>query len=214
MKSAVLLLFGAVALFGQDATGVIEGSVVNSVTGAGIEGATVRLSANSAPLYQAMTDATGSFRIAGIKPGEYRTSAQKLGFFGPATPFLLFRGGTSIHVDAGKDSPPLHFELTPPGRLRGRVIGVDKKPAARVEVALGPQYTTTATTNEEGVFVFENVDPGQRSLMTRVEHVRTYFPPHGIRRWLSPSLSPPGRIREVMKYGCRPLLLIGCAEWC
>jgi Carboxypeptidase regulatory-like domain len=184
MKSAVLLLFSALALFAQDAAGVIEGSVVNSVTGAGIEGATVRISSKNNGHYQAVTDATGSFHIPGIKPGDYNPAATKAGLFSPLTAF--FGGRNSVHVEAGKDTPPFHLQLIPPARLRGRVIGIDGKPAAGVEVATGNQYALTAKTDADGYFVLDNLQPGSYDLMARVNHVRTYFP-----ATLDPTLGEP-----------------------
>ncbi len=75
-----------------------------------------------------------------------------------------------------KTPPPLRFELTPPATLRGRVIGTDGNPAPNVEVAIGSQYTRTVTTDENGAFVFEDLDPGLYPVLARANHERTYFP--------------------------------------
>src|ERR1700733_11941727 len=116
MKPFVLLLLGALALCAQDRTAVVTGSVVNSATGVGVDGATVTL----APItktglvessYQAVTGADGTFRISGVKPGEYMPVAQRPGY----RPLLTF--GASIHI--GQDTPLLSLELIPPARLRG-----------------------------------------------------------------------------------------------
>src|SRR5580658_7869588 len=87
MKPSVLLLLGALALCAQDKTAVVTGSVVNSVTGAGIDGATVTLAPRTKngfvegeASYQAVTGADGTFRISGVKPGEYLPLSQKPGF--------------------------------------------------------------------------------------------------------------------------------------
>jgi Carboxypeptidase regulatory-like domain len=180
MKPPVLLLLGALALCAQDKTAVVAGSVVNSVTGAGIDGAKVTLASRSkngfaegGASYHAVTDADGSFRISGAKPGEYLPLAQKPGFIPPLA--STFFGG-SIHIGAGDDAPPLRLELIPPARLRGRVIGTDGKPAAKVQVAIGNQYANTVTTDAEGAFVFDNLDPGSYGVLARVNHVRTYYP--------------------------------------
>lgn len=172
MKPALLLLLSALALCGQEKTVDVTGSVVNSVTGAGIDGATVTLAPGSknTSAYHAVTDSAGSFRIGGVKPGEYGPQVQKSGFLLPLT--LTF--GRYVHVD--QDAPPLRLELIPPGRLRGRVIDLEGKPAANVEVATGNQYTITTKTNEDGDFVLGDLQPGLYSLMTRASKVRTYFP--------------------------------------
>jgi hypothetical protein len=174
MKLSVLLLLGALALCAQDKTVVVTGSVVNSATGAGIDGATVTLAPRSKNAFtggshRAVTDADGSFRISGVKPGEYASGAQKPGFLQP-----LSFGGRSIHID--QDPQPLRLELIPPARLRGRVFGTDGKPAAKVQVALGNQYSNTTTTDADGAFVFNELDPGPYGLLARANHVRTYYP--------------------------------------
>jgi len=173
--AAVLLLFGLTAL-AQEKTAVVAGSVVNSTSGVEIGGATVVLltknNNGAQPDYQAVTDVAGNFRISDVKPGEYIAHAQKRGFFPGVSPFI-----GPVHIGGGEDVPPLRFELIPPARLRGRVLGLDDKPAAKVEVALGgPNYGKTATTDENGDFVFQDVQPGTYGLMARFKHTRTYFP--------------------------------------
>jgi hypothetical protein len=171
MKSAALLLFGLAAL-AQDNSRILEGTVVNSVTGVGIDGATVTLlkpkNKDLEATYSAVTDAAGSFSIAGVEPGIYISVAQKPGFIRPLS-FV-----PSIQID--QNPPPLRLELIPPARLRGRVIGTDGKPAAEVRVAIGNQYVNTATTDAEGAFVFDKLDPGSYGLLARANHVRTYYP--------------------------------------
>jgi hypothetical protein len=172
MKSiATLLLFGLIAL-AQDNSRVLEGSVVNSVTGAGLAGAHITLMGSGKDgLKQSDTDAAGNFHISPIAPGDYRVFVQKAGF--SASPN---RSVPSVHIGAAADPPRLRLELIPPATLRGRVFGADGKPAAKVQVALGPLYLTKTITSDDGAFVFENVPPGQASLAALDGHVRTYFP--------------------------------------
>ncbi len=180
------------ALCAQDKTGIVTGSVVNSATGRGIDGATVTLSSKSKsngfvlPAYHAVTEADGTFRISGVKPGEYMPLALKPGFIPP----LAATFGRPTHISAAEDAPPLHLELIPPARLRGRVIGIDGKPAAKVQVALGNQYAKTATTDEDGAFVFDNLDPGSYGLLARANHTRTYYP-----ATVDPALAEPITVR-------------------
>jgi hypothetical protein len=173
---AVLLVFGLTAV-AQDKPPVLEGSVVNSVTGVGIEGAKIVLSNGKEGFKESVTDAMGNFHISDIPPGDYSVLVQKTGF---SSPPRVSRNPIasvfSLHVDAATNPPPLRLELIPPATLRGRVFGPDGKPAVKVQVALGPQYSTKTLTNEDGVFVFEHVPAGQISLMAFDKNVRTYFP--------------------------------------
>ena len=174
MKLALVLLVGFAAL-AQDNARVLEGSVVNSVTGLGIEGAKVNLiGTGTGGFKQSVTDAAGNFHIVGLAPGDYSVSAQKPGFFGP--PAVYPNMGASLHIDAATDPRHLRLELIPPAILRGRVFGADGKPAVKVQVALGPQYEKKTITDGDGAFVFESVQPGQVSLAAFDGHVRTYFP--------------------------------------
>jgi hypothetical protein len=172
---AVLLFFGLTAL-AQDKPGVLEGSVVNSVTGAGLEGVHVTLlGSHKDGLKQSDTDSAGNFHISGIAPGDYRVFVQRTGFSSP--PLVSSKLSVpSVHVDAGTDPPHLRLALVPPATLRGRVFGTDGKPAANVQVTLDPQFEKKTTTDDYGAFVFENIPPGEHSLTVLHEHVRTYFP--------------------------------------
>jgi hypothetical protein len=51
-------------------SGSIEGSVVDSVTGAGIPDAAVYFGSDQGAHYDAVTDASGRFRIVGMKDGQ------------------------------------------------------------------------------------------------------------------------------------------------
>ena len=177
MKSvAVLLLFGLTAL-AQENSRVLEGSVVNSVTGAGIDGAQISLiGKGKGGRKQSVTDAAGNFHISGLAPADYSVVVQKTGFF--FIPPLVFPNFSppSVHVGEAADPPHLRLELIPPAVLRGRVFGTDGKPAAKVQVALGPEYEKKTITDGDGAFVFENVQSGQSGLAAFDGHVRTYFP--------------------------------------
>ena len=175
MKCALLLLFVLTAL-AQDIPRALDGSVVNSVTGVGIAGAKITLmSGGKGRVDQFVTDGAGNFHILGVTPGDYRVFVQKPGFSSPP-PLSLSHSIPSVHIDAAADPPRLHLELVPPATLRGRVFGTDGKPAAKVQVAVGPGYEKKTLTGDDGAFVFEHVQPGQVSLAAFDEHIRTYFP--------------------------------------
>ncbi|HEY6344694.1 MAG TPA: carboxypeptidase-like regulatory domain-containing protein [Bryobacteraceae bacterium] len=173
----------AAALWAQD-TGSVEGTVINSVTGVGIGGATVHL--NASVHYETVTDGAGTFQFSGIKPGDYEANVEKSLFTpGLATSFPPPR----IHVGSGKDPIRLRFELLPPATLRGRVFGIDGKPAAHAKVDLGREGLVV-TANEDGSFVFENVEPRSYTLTARPPAASAAFMQDGARMEILPTYFP------------------------
>jgi hypothetical protein len=192
---AVLIAAGFFAAFSaaQDAPpgGAVEGTVVNSVTGAGIDGASVVLFGSQSTRYKATSDAAGRFKITGIAPGSYRTNVEKDGFAPPAFDLGTFLN-SGLRVASGSDPVKVEIKLTPFDTMRGRVLGPDGKPAAGVEVSPYPNITAEmAVTDEEGRFALENIRPGSYMLIasppksaqpevaadgTRTAIVTTYYP--------------------------------------
>jgi Carboxypeptidase regulatory-like domain len=189
---AVLGLFGIVALplLAQN-TMTIEGVVVDTVTGAGISGSAVRLTYGEVrgnviriiqSLPEVVTNGVGSFRVSGLKPGDYMVMAQKQGYFSTAAPQFF-------HLNADGSPTRLRVELTPFATVRGRVFGIDGQPV-RATIDLGPGSNNSVSTNEEGYFTFEQLAPGSYTLLgrpaaaepvsseegTRTEVVPTYYP--------------------------------------
>src|SRR4029453_6117723 len=92
---AVTLGLAAVA---QDATGLVSGLIRDSLGGA-IPGATVRaVNEASGTSVEAVSDGQGSFRIAGLAPGEYRVEATLDGFE-TATRKVVLDAGQTAAVD-------------------------------------------------------------------------------------------------------------------
>lgn len=186
MKFAILYGVLAALAAAQD-TATVEGVVVNQVTGAGIEGVTVWLWSSDANSSKVVTNETGTFRITGLKSGDYSSRVEKSGYSSPEPELALLADPPKRHISAGAEPVRLRFELIPPAVIRGRVIGTDGNPArASVELGRGK----TANTNAEGVFVLENVLPGRYTLLarpilrehvsekdgTRIEPFPTYYP--------------------------------------
>jgi len=189
----VFAAFSVVAfLYAQDAPpgGSVEGTVINTLTGTGVAGASVFV--NGSKRYQTTTDAAGHFKITGMTPGSYRTSTEKDGFASlvPDPRTLL---SSEWRVVSGGDPVKVELKLTPLDSIRGRVFGPDGKPAEGVDVSVIPNITAdNAVTDKEGRFTLEDLRPGSYTLVakppksarpetpsdanTRTAMVNTYYP--------------------------------------
>lgn len=177
------------ALAAAQGTATVDGVVVNRITGAGIEGATVWLWNGNSNSSKVVTNEAGIFHFSGLTPGDYLSRVEKSGYSDPTQEVLVLPGdsGPRHPIVVGGEPVRLRFELIPPAVLRGRVVDADGNPARSV-VEWGSGRTTS--TNAEGVFVFENILPGSFTLLARpqlsghqfrqdeirTEPVPTYYP--------------------------------------
>ena len=128
MKLAAAFLAICSGLFGQ----VIEGTVVDSVSGAPISGASVEIENAGKTPYQAVSDAQGAFRIDGVADGAYTAFALKAGF----QTVQDEAARRPFRVVAGLDPVHLKLSLIPRGRISGHVLDSDNHPAAGSDVWL------------------------------------------------------------------------------
>ncbi len=170
MKLLAALLFLGAALFepfvlAQVASAqVIEGTVVDSITGAPIGGASVQIEdARKAP-YQAVSDEHGAFRIEGVADGTYTAFALKTGFLTVQDEAARRPFG----VVAGLDPVHLKLSLTPRGRISGRVFDASDRPVAGAIVSLLRESGAGQAVNSgpDGGFVID-ADPGSYFLSAR-----------------------------------------------
>jgi hypothetical protein len=152
---APVLIFAAV-LLGQT-TGSVEGSVVDRVTGAGIPGASVTFYIRTqGVLAEATTDASGDFRIFGMKPGSYEVRFEKEGYIVgnriPAQPYIV--GQTSSPVQ-------MRLEMTRLVSFSGRVMDPEGNPMSQGEVKLGSFKAPVAA---DGTFTIKDQVPGSYAL--------------------------------------------------
>ncbi len=168
IRATVLFAASAAFLAAQalPAGGAVEGMVLNSVTGAGIGGASVTLSGGPSARYETTSDAVGHFKITGITPANYRPTASKDGFASPPPDLRTFLKA-GLRVDPG-DPVKVDFKLTPFQTISGRVLGPDGKPASRVEVNIDPNITAEeAVTDGEGRFILAEIRPGSYTLIAK-----------------------------------------------
>jgi hypothetical protein len=155
MKAALALLT-ALSLHAQS-TGTIEGRVTNSVTGQGVGGVKVRFLDRRSYVHDAVTDASGSYRVAGLDEGEYTAEFTRDGFSENShNPFFHLAG------DLQKDA-----QLVPWSSLRGRILDEDRNPVAGVRVEIDLARDGSTSTNPQGEFEFTGLAPGAYTLVAK-----------------------------------------------
>jgi hypothetical protein len=186
---AALFAFSAGVLSAQ---ATLEGTVVNSVTRAGLEGVSVKFYTQQGVRYETTTGGGGTFRIAGMRDGDYRSTLEKEGFLRPKpSDFPMPEPVTRV---SGDQTFRVSLEMVPWTTLRGRVVDADGKPAAKVLVRLfGPSAAGPdgglVVSGDDGSFAFTRLLPGKFILLAkpepakvapagglRVEAVATYYP--------------------------------------
>jgi protocatechuate 3,4-dioxygenase beta subunit len=158
MKFFLALLCTATALTAQS----VEGTVVNRVTGAPVDGVSITLNAGNSPAYKATTDAQGAFRIDGVKPGVYTPTAEKRGYIPGGGTFRQFQ------VVEGGQPVTLRAVMVPMGKVSGRVLDAEGKPIQGATVQMlasfgGPSVTTGASGN----FSLQELVPATYTLSAR-----------------------------------------------
>jgi len=150
------LLLAPTVIFSQ-VGGTVEGRVTDRTTGAGIEKAIVSLFDAKGLVQETVTDSSGRYQMALVRPGQCTIRFEKDGMFPSrwGTGFLKVTGNGSVHVD---------MEMVKAASLRGRVLDPSGRPAAQVQVhallaaGTGPMWETE--TGVDGRFEFSPLIPG------------------------------------------------------
>ena len=138
MKGAILLLLVSACVRAQQ--GSLEGTVVNAGTREPLSGVHVRLVAAGfagiTGAYGAMSDRTGHFSIATIRPGTYIVAPERAGFL-----YVQTKGSARIPnltIKPGEHLTGYQLEMTPRAVISGRVVDEAGDPVQDVQVQSVP----------------------------------------------------------------------------
>ncbi|MCX6606625.1 MAG: carboxypeptidase-like regulatory domain-containing protein [Acidobacteria bacterium] len=125
-----LLFLGLVGLAWAQDPLVVEGTVVNALSGAPLRMVSVQLYGPAMATAVVVTDATGKFRFVGVKPGRYQLRPERNGFFtdGAADP--------AVELKAGEGTTAAPIKLWPGGAISGAVLDEEGEPVVGAQVTL------------------------------------------------------------------------------
>ena len=167
----VLCMLAVPILRGQ---GSVAGTVVNSVTGDPVSGATVELliAGRKEPAARTITGVSGAFRFSELAAGEYAPTFDADHYFASH--------GERFQVTAAPQAVRLDGELEPITTLRGRVLDADGKPLAGVRLELftrtGRQGITSFVSDKDGNYRSRELEPGAYFLLARPDHGLSHGP--------------------------------------
>ena len=158
LRVIVPVLLLAPLAFSQTTTGSVEGVVVDRVTRAAIPGASVFVYLRSQGLvYEATTDASGDFRIFGMKPGDYELRFEMQGY----DPTAIKTPQQPYKIGQGQDPVRIRLELTRHVSLSGRVLDPEGNPISQGTVRLG---NFKVPVSADGTFTIKDLVPGSYNL--------------------------------------------------
>jgi hypothetical protein len=171
---------------------VLQGRVVNALTGEPLKKASLRLiRVNTNPSddsnqpgqqgYSTSSEADGNFKIENIEPGDYHLSGERTGYLnGQYGAKKTGQRGTTIALRAGQQMTNISFPLTPQAVISGKVIDQDGDPVNGAMVQLVAETwqrgklrhmpRNGSNTNDLGEYRIANVRPGKYYLV--VQRVR------------------------------------------
>lgn len=140
----------------------VEGTVVNSVSGEPILGATVTIENQAKASYQGISDSQGAFRIEGTSEGSYTPVVSKPGFQTSGSPL------PKIHVTLATSPFRLHLSMIPLAKISGRVLDGNGNPVPDAEVVMVTKTREgqDVRTDSEGGFLLE-MRPGKYLLSAK-----------------------------------------------
>ena len=171
----------AVGAFAQTSVYRITGTVVNAVTGAPVQGATVAVLAveDSHRIAAAQSGNDGRFAVEGLPAGKYQLTASKRGY-STAAYEEHEEYSSAIVTGEGLDTSNLIFRLTRGAVLHGVVSADGGDPVGGAQVMLfqkprGHQpgakieQVDTSITDDTGAYEFDNLGKGEYLLAVKAE---------------------------------------------
>ena len=149
----------AVPILAQN-TALLEGSVTNSITHAGIGGVAITIAGKTT--YRATSDASGAFRAEAVNSGDYVATFEAPDFMAPQP--------RPLRVTAEDRAARIDVALTAWAKIAGKVVDGEGRPAARVQVEMGRLRGgggSITGTDDEGRFLVRGMGPGTYVLLAR-----------------------------------------------
>jgi hypothetical protein len=162
------ILLGAWIATSTAFSAIVDGQVVNSVTGDGIMAVTVTLMQQEHTAYTATTDGHGRFQIDGVKDGVYTPRYRRNAIFIP--PPELLPAGAAFQVSGEGSAVHLEARLPPAGKLSGRVLDAGGAPIPGAILTLtlqrgGYKFTQRGVADTKGDYHFDDLPfPGAVSI--------------------------------------------------
>jgi hypothetical protein len=164
------------------ALGTIQGTVVDSATGAPLADAALRLGRVGQPIKQTRTDSKGAFTFSDLEPGRYDLLAKHSEYLdqaygqSPTFPYRNFVGEFAIAAGQTVQAP---IRMLRESTISGRITDANRAPVANAQLSLavlqrnpfGPSIlaspmgisdpnTVSVSTNDRGEYRMTGVPPG------------------------------------------------------
>ncbi|HTU48093.1 MAG TPA: carboxypeptidase regulatory-like domain-containing protein [Bryobacteraceae bacterium] len=154
----------------QQPTGSVEGRVTNAETGDGISGATVRLipvGKRGMPGSDKSTTSKydGSFSLDSVAPGTYFVFATQSNF--TSRPNGNGQSPSSIEVEPGGAVSNVALQLSPMGKIRGKVVDDNGNPVTGARVQALEIYSVRGRTHLRRVSESSTDEQGKYALKTQ-----------------------------------------------
>lgn len=142
--------------------GTISGRVIESATGNIVSKVSIKTEPSTSTL---LSDDNGVFKIENVLPGEYLISAVKSGY-DTSSATIQVNAGSISQADIILSRPDSSI-LVKTGKIKGKVLELaSNHPIQNVVITTTPA-TSSITTDPEGLFLIDNVNPGSYTVSAK-----------------------------------------------